>query len=149
MATPKRIWYEGATYHVTARGNHRENIFIEDGDYMRYLDTLNEAVEYYEEYNYEVISYCLMTNHVHLLIRTGTKPLGNLISRIHSRYTKYFNYKYDCVGHLFQGRYHGELIKDERQLYETIRYIHLNPVRANIVNDALEYEYSKAPPGMI
>lgn len=142
MATPKRFWYEGAIYHITARGNRKDVIFKDDQDYQVYLNRVEEAVEYYEEHNYKLISYCLMKNHVHLLIKTETQPVGVLISRIHSIYTRYFNKKYDYVGHLFQGRHHQELIKNDIQLLEASRYIHLNPVKANIVKYPEHYPWS-------
>lgn len=142
MSTPKRFWYEGAMYHVTARGNRKDIIFREEQDYYVYLNRVKEAMEYYEDQNYKLISYCLMKNHVHLLIKTDTEPAGQLIGRIHSIYTRYFNHKYDYVGHLFQGRHHQELIKNDIQLLEASRYIHLNPVKANLVKYPEHYPWS-------
>lgn len=142
MTTPKRIWYEGAAYHVTARGNRREDIFKDEADFQVYLNMLEEALLYYKEYNYTLIAYCLMDNHVHLMINTDVQPLGLLISRIHSIYTKYFNRKYNYVGHLFQGKYHSEIIQRESQLLETSRYVHLNPVKARMVEWPSDYKWS-------
>lgn len=86
-----RKWFEGAVYHITARGNHRNDIFRDDEDFQYYLGVVEEALLYYGHFNYKLVCYCLMDNHVHLMIKTDTKPLGYLISRIHSIYTKYFN----------------------------------------------------------
>ena len=142
MTTPKRAWYEGAMYHVTARGNRKDDVFKDQEDFLVYLYRVEEALEYYNEHNYKIVGYCLMTNHVHLIIKTDTKPLGLLISRIHSIYTKYFNRKHGYVGHLFQDKYFGELIKDEAHLLETSRYVHLNPVNALMVDSPEDYSWS-------
>ncbi|MBU3134066.1 transposase [Clostridium gasigenes] len=142
MPTKTRLWYESAAYHVTSRGNNKINIFNETQDFKKYLSVIYEAMEYYKHNNYELICYCLMTNHVHLMIKTGDKPLGNFMGRINSNYTKYFNKKYDCSGHLFQGRYFSDIVKDNTQILETSRYIHLNPVKAKIVNKPSEYKWS-------
>lgn len=142
MTTAKRVWYEGAAYHITARGNHRNDIFRDDEDFQYYLTVIGEALLYYGINNYQLICYCLMDNHVHLMIKTENKPLANLISRISSIYTKYFNKKYHYIGHLFQDRYYSELIEDDKQMLETSRYVHLNPVRANMVEVPKEYKWS-------
>ena len=142
MATKKRIWYEGAIYHVTARGSHRNEIFRDEDDFKTYLNLLKEALEYYEEFNYKIICYCLMGNHIHLLLKTGSQPLGNFVSRVNSIYAKGFNKKYEYTGHLFQDRYFSELIKDDVQLLEASRYVHLNPVKANIVSKPERYRWS-------
>lgn len=142
MPTSKRKWYSGANYHVTARGNNKNNIFKNKSDFSHYLTLLVEALKYYEYDEYKIICYCLMDNHVHILIKTEEKAPGQFIGRIHSKYTKYYNKKYNCIGHLFQDRYYSEIIKNDSQMIETSRYIHLNPVRANMVKKAEEYRWS-------
>jgi len=142
MATPKRTWYKGASYHITARGNHRNDIFRDESDFRMYLIIMKESIKYYQEYNYELTCYCLMTNHVHLLIRANEKEIEHLMRRVHSIYSRYFNKKYNYVGHLWQDKYFAELIEDDKQMLETSRYIHLNPVRAKMVEEAQEYEWS-------
>lgn len=142
MATPKREWIEGATYHITNRGNHQENIFREIIDYSVYLSILINTLKFYKEYNYKIISYCLMTNHVHILLKTGSKNPSYFMRRINSMYAKYFNEKYELVGHLFQGRYYTNLITNITELIEVSRYIHLNPVKAKIVESPEEYIWS-------
>ena len=142
MTTPKRVWYEDAAYHITVRGNHRNDIFRDDEDFQYYLTVIEEALLYYGKYNYQLICYCLMDNHVHLMIKTDDKPLANLISRISSIYTRYFNKKYNYIGHLFQDRYYSELIEDDKQMLETSRYVHLNPVKAKMVETPSEYRWS-------
>lgn len=142
MTTKKRLWTKGATYHITARGNHRNDIFRDEEDFQYYLTVIEEALLYYSEYNYKLLCYCLMDNHVHLMIKTDTKELGVLIARTHSIYTRYFNKKYNYIGHLFQDRYFSEFIEDDEQLLETSRYVHLNPVKAKMVQKPSEYSWS-------
>ena len=142
MSTKRRVWFEGATYHITARGNRKEEIFRDKRDYNVYLNIMEESIEYYKDYNYKILSYCLMSNHIHFIIETDIEPLGLLIARSDSVYTRYFNRKYDYVGHLFQGRYFSELIKDEKQLLDASRYVHLNPVKAKIVESPECYKWS-------
>lgn len=140
--TRKREWYKGATYHVTVRGNRRNDIFRDKEDFEYYLNIIEEALPYYINYNYKVICYCLMDNHVHLMIKTDIEVLGKLMGRISAAYTRYFNKKYNYIGHLFQDRYYSELIENDIQMLETSRYIHLNPVRAKMVKNPAEYIWS-------
>ena len=81
MTSEKRSWYEGATYHITARGHHRNDIFRDEEDFKIYLIILEEALLYFNNYNYEIIAYCLMDNHVHLLLKTGVEPPWRFIAR--------------------------------------------------------------------
>lgn len=141
----KRIWYNGATYHITARGNRRNDIFRDEEDFQVYLMFLEEALFHFSHYNYKLIAYCLMDNHVHLMIKTDNKPLGVFIARLHSRYTRYFNKKYNYIGHLFQDIYFAEIIEDDTQMLETSRYVHLNPVKARMVDFPLDYKWSSYP----
>jgi putative transposase len=142
MPTPKRVWNPGFSYHVTTRGNRKSDIFLDKNDYNMYLKLLKDCFDFYVEDQYELICYCLMSNHVHLLIKTCNKPLEFFMRRLNSMYTKYFNKKYDYSGHLFQGKYHCELIMDNIQMLEASRYIHLNPFRAKMVQSPEEYGYS-------
>ena len=139
MARPLRVEYDGALYHITARGNERKPIYREEGDYQKFLDILSELPQ---RYGVIVHGYVLMGNHYHLLIET---PLGNITGVMHylnSTYTGYFNRKYKRVGHLFQGRYKGFVIEKERYLLSVSRYIHLNPVRARMVKRPEDYRWS-------
>lgn len=142
MPTSKRKWYSGANYHVTARGNNKNKIFRDKSDFLHYLTLLVEALKYYEYDEYKIICYCLMSNHVHILIKTEERAPGQFIGRVHSKYARYYNKKYDYIGHLFQNRYYSEIIKNDSQMLETSRYIHLNPVRASMVSKAEEYIWS-------
>lgn len=139
MARPLRIEYEGALYHITSRGNERNPIYRDEEDYGRFLEILSELPR---RYGVIIHGYVLMVNHYHLLVET---PRGNITKAMHylnTTYTGYFNKRYRRVGHLFQGRYKGFLIEKERYLLSVSRYVHLNPVRAGIIQRPEEYKWS-------
>ncbi len=139
MARPLRIEYEGAFYHVTARGNEKRKIFFSRKDYEKFKEYLAEARE---KYRFRLHAYVLMTNHYHLLIETPEKNLSRLMHYINSSYTTYTNVKRKRSGHLFQGRYKAIVIDRDSYLLELSRYIHLNPVRVNMAGNPEEYPYS-------
>lgn len=141
MPRRKHYWYPGAKLHVVARGNRKTDIFKQETDYKLYLDYLKEAIEYYDN-KYHIMAYTLMTNHVHIQIETEDMDVSDLVKRVHSRYAWNFNKKYDYIGHLFQDRYKAELIQSDRYVLEASRYIHLNPVRANMVKNPSDYKWS-------
>jgi len=139
MARPLRIEYEGAFYHVTTRGNGRREIYNSKSDYEKFKSYLKEAQE---KYGYLLHCYVLMNNHYHLLIETPGANLSKVMHYINGSYTNYINIKRRRSGHLFQGRYKSILIDRDSYLLELSRYIHLNPVRANIVKKPKDYPYS-------
>lgn len=139
MAKKKRIWYPGAIYHITNRGNRRSDIFRDEEDYLVYLTILEQTME---KYPYIIYSYCLMTNHIHLQIETKDIEIWYIMRNINLLYTKYFNNKYNLIGHLFQGRYKSEIIENDAYNLQTSRYIHLNPVKAAMVETPIEYKWS-------
>jgi len=139
MPRPVRIDIEGYWYHVTARGQRQERIFIKHADYKRYLHELNRAISIYGGL---LGAYCLMPNHSHLIIYRRESPLSRIIHMSHSRYGKYFNNKYGTVGHVFQGRYNAKIVLNDNYLNALIKYIHGNPVRAGIVTTASKYSWS-------
>jgi len=126
MARPLRIQYEDACYHVTCRGNARENIFAGDADRENFLDLLARSGEIYQV---EVLAFVLMANHFHLIVRTPMANLQEFMRHFNISYTSYFNYTHGRVGHLYQGRYKSFLIDADSYLMEVSRYVHLNPVR--------------------
>jgi len=142
MSTPKIIWYEGAIYHITTRGNNKNDIFRDREDFKVYLTILEETLIFYSDLNYELVAYCLMNNHVHIIMKTGKEPLTRIMRRINSMYTRYFNKKYNYIGHLFQAKYFSELIQSDKQILEASRYVHLNPVKAQIVSRPEEYQWA-------
>lgn len=125
MARPQRIEYEGAVYHVTARGNERRAIFRDDADRERFLRILSESVERYEVRLY---LFCLMTNHLHLVVETPRANLGQFMHRLQTAYTVYFNRRHTRCGHLMQGRYQARLVEKDAYILRLSRYVHLNPV---------------------
>ena len=139
MARKKRIWYPGATYHVMSRGNRRTAIFTDKSDYLTFLKHI-EIIK--EKYPFRIHSICLMTNHFHVAIETGNCELWRIMQKILSIYAEEYNHRHKFTGHLFEGRYTACLIEDERYFLEVSRYIHLNPVKAQMVRNPLDYEYS-------
>lgn len=142
MSINNVVWESGLTYHITTRGNRRNDIFRDEEDFQIYLSMLENNLVYYSSLNYRLVSYCLMDNHVHLVIQTDKEPLKRFMARLNSMYTKYFNKKYNYIGHLFQARYFAEPIEDDIQLLEVSRYVHLNPVKARMVEWPDEYKWS-------
>ena len=139
MARPLRIEYPGALYHLTARGNARTPIFLDDEDKSLFLTILGDLVE---RYNWYCHGYCLMDNHYHLLIETPDANLSAGMRQLGGIYTQRFNRRHNRVGHLFQGRYNSILIEKETYLLELCRYIVLNPVRARMVASPGYYPWS-------
>lgn len=139
MARPVRIEYEGAFYHVTSRGNERDAVFFEKEDYGKFKDYLKGACE---KFGVIIHAYVLMTNHYHLLIETPEGNLSRVMHYVNGAYTTYINIKGKRSGHLFQGRYKSIVVDRDSYLLELSRYIHLNPVRAGMVNQASDYAYS-------
>lgn len=139
MARPLRITFPGAFYHVTSRGNERKNIYKSKRDREKFLEYLGVA---HERYGAIIHAYCLMTNHYHLLIETPDANLPQIMKHINSSYSTYFNVKRKRFGHLFQGRYKAQLVCKDDYALELSRYIHLNPVRAKMVETPQEYPWS-------
>lgn len=139
MARQLRIEFPGAFYHVFSRGNQKQLIFFSDEDKCFFLHCLRKACE---KFGVIIHTYCLMPNHYHLFLET---PKGNLSRMMHfliTDYTVYFNKKHDRHGHLFQGRFKSVLVDAVGYAKELSRYIHLNPVRSEIVNRPEEYPWS-------
>ena len=130
---------ESGIYHIMLRGINRQRIFEDEWDYRRFLETL---AKYREVSGYALLCYCLMPNHVHLLIREDDEPLSTAFRRIGASYVYWYNGKYGRVGHLFQDRYRSEAIDDEAYLLTVARYIHQNPVKAGLCQSPGEYPYS-------
>ncbi|MCK4244138.1 MAG: transposase, partial [Candidatus Omnitrophica bacterium] len=139
MARPLRISYAGALYHIISRGNETREIFIDKRDRGKFLQCLKEIIL---RYNVKIHTYCLMDNHYHLIMET---PHGNIVDAMHylnSSYTVYFNSLHKRIGHLFQGRYKSLLVEKDPYLPALSRYIHLNPVRKNLVKNPQDYPWS-------
>jgi putative transposase len=139
MARRPRVFAPGLLYHVIVRGNQRRKTFRCDDDYKAYLDRLEK---YRAQYDVRIYAYCLMPNHVHLLVETGSTPLAKFMQGLQQSYTQYFNRCYRKVGHLFQGRYKAIICERDKYLLALVRYIHLNAVRAKLATRPERYLYS-------
>ena len=142
MGRRPRIHFAGAFYHVIARGNGGQKVFREDEDYRLYLKFLQE---YKKRFGFYVYGYALMPTHVHLLIEAGETALSKVMQSLQFRYTRNFNIKYRTWGHLFQGRYKAILCERDSYFLELSAYLHLNPVRAGLVEDPSKYPWSSYP----
>lgn len=136
-------------YHVIIRGVNRQQIFECDTDYRKFVRILKKQTlsrldlkGNYLEPHCAIYAYCLMGNHVHLLVKELDEKIGNTIKRISSAYVYYFNHKYKRVGHLFQERFKSQPVNDWDYFLTLVRYIHQNPVKAHIVKDLKEYQWS-------
>lgn len=129
MVRTRRILSESGYYHVTARGNGRQVIFECDDDRRTFLTMASEATK---RHNITVIAWCLMSNHVHLLLQDGSNQLSKMMHTLLGSYASYFNRTYGNVGHVFQERFNSSPIESDSYLLETVRYIHNNPVKAGI-----------------
>jgi putative transposase len=139
MARLARIVVPGLPHHVTQRGNRREAIFFEDGDHEIYLDLLAEQTLKAEV---AVWAYCLMPNHVHLILKpTESDGLGRAVGETHRRYTNFINARGRWTGHLFQSRF-ASVVLDDLHLIRAVRYVSMNPVRARLVARAEDWKWS-------
>ena len=138
---PRRIRLESSlsTYHVVMRGNDKQDIFFDDQDRQRYINVLRE---YNEEYQFDYRAYCLMDNHVHLVLRAKLEELSDYIKRTNISFVYWYNKKYDRCGHLFQDRFKSEAIFSERHLKNAVRYVHNNPFNAGIISNITNYKWS-------
>jgi putative transposase len=139
MARRPRFFAPGLLYHVIVRGNQRQPTFLTDRDYQAYLIRL---ATYKKRHSVKLYAYCLMPNHVHLLLQTSEVPLAKFMQGLQQSYTQRFNRVHGKVGHLFQGRYKAIVCERDEYLATLIRYIHLNPVRARLIDDPEAYPYS-------
>ncbi len=139
MARRPRLFAPGLLYHVMVRGNQRRKTFLNDGDYQAYLTRLSQ---YRRRYDYTIHAYCLMPNHVHLLVESSRQPLAKFMQGLQQSYSQYFNLRHRKSGHVFQGRYKAIVCQQDEYLLQLIRYIHLNPVRAGMVKRPEQYDYS-------
>ena len=141
MTRLARIVVPGLPHHVTQRGNRREAIFFEDGDQEIYRDLLAEQCRKAEV---EAWAYCLMPNHVHLILTPATaEGLGRAVGEAHRRYTNFINARGRWTGHLFQRRF-ASVAMDEDHLMAAVRYVSLNPVRARLAAKAADWPWSSA-----
>lgn len=139
MARQLRIEYPGAVYHVTSRGNARNDIYLNKEDRINFLATLDTVVR---RFNWRCHAYCLMDNHYHLMIETPEGNLSKGMRQLNGVYTQLFNRRHGTVGHIFQGRFKAIVVEKDSYLLELCRYIVLNPVKAGMVRSPDLWEWS-------
>ncbi|MEH7236636.1 transposase [Bacillus sp. JJ1562] len=126
-------------YHVIIRGINRQTIFEEEEDSLKFLETLKRLKD---RCGFEIYAYCLMGNHVHLVIKEGDEEIGSIMRRFGASFVYWYNLKYERNGHLFQDRFKSEVVEDLSYLLNVIRYVHQNPLKAGIVGDISSYLWS-------
>ena len=129
MPRQSREYSESQIYHVILRGIDKQIIFYDDKD--RYV-FLNQILITLEKYKYEIYAYCLMSNHIHLVLRIKDEFLSKAIQSLEIRYSKYFNEKYERSGHFFENRFKSKVVNDEKYFLDVCRYVHRNPEKAKI-----------------
>jgi putative transposase len=139
MSRPIRIEFPDALYHVTARGDRREDIFEDDSDRQMFLSTLEQVVT---QFNWLCHAWCLMDNHYHLMIQTPDGNLSKGMRQLNGVYTQASNRRHKRVGHLFQGRFKTILVDSDAYLLELTRYVVLNPVRAGMAKKPDDWSWS-------
>lgn len=139
MARQLRIEFPGAFYHITSRGNQKQDIFLSDDDRLYFLKCLGEA---YSRYESLIHAYCIMNNHYHLFLETPRGNLSRVLHLVNTTYSIYFNKKWERCGHPLQGRFKAILVQAEHYARELVPYIHLNPVRSGITDSPEKYEWS-------
>ena len=140
MSRMQRLIINNASYHIMVRGNQKQITFIEEEDFAKYLDLLRH---YKREYGFKLYGYCLMPNHVHLILEVEDGiDLSKIMQGLNQTYTLWFNKKYEKVGHLWQGRYKSMVIQKNKYMLDCLEYVELNPIRANISKSPFDYPWS-------
>lgn len=139
MARTARERSQTGIYHIMLRGIDKRNIFINDSDYEKFIEYIKKAKEKTE---FTAYGYCLMTNHVHMLIKTESEEIGNIVRRITVGYAQYHNIKNGRTGHLFQNRFKSEPVNTDDYFLIVLRYIHQNPIKAGMVERIEDYKWS-------
>ena len=136
-------------YHTILRGVNKQQVFEDEEDYLRFLNVLRRQTQPYVDEQGQTVSprcnvyaYCLMGNHIHLLVKEGSETIGEVMKRMASSYVYHYNHKYDRVGHLFQERFKSQPVNDFSYFITLLRYIHQNPLKAMLVDSIDEYEWS-------
>ena len=142
MPRQARIRAESKTYHIIMRGINKQIIFEDDFDKNQYIEYLRK---YKDECGFKLYAYCLMNNHIHLVIREGDAELSSIFKKINTSYAMHYNYRYMRCGQLFQDRFRSEPIISEAQLLNTVRYVHWNPIKAGLCESLEGYRYSSCP----
>jgi len=139
MARPLRLELAGGLYHVTSRGDRREDIYVDDEDREQWLTLLGRVCY---RFNWRCHAYCLMDNHYHIVIETAEANLSKGMRQLNGVYTQYYNRRHNRVGHVFQGRFKGIVVEQDAYLLELARYVVLNPLRARMVKNIQAWKWS-------
>lgn len=139
MARLQRKYSNTGCYHIMLRGNERKKIFLDDEDRSKFINILQRKQS---ETDLSFYAYCLMDNHVHLVLRENNNEISLIMKGIATSYAMYFNIKYRRVGHVFQDRFKSEAVEDEQYLMAVIRYVHYNPIKAFMVERPEDYRWS-------
>lgn len=139
MSRLPRIKSKTGYYHVMLRGNEKRNIFVSDTDKLHFIEIVGKMKKSDRFYLY---AYCLMNNHIHMMISEGTEDIAKILKRITVSYVSYFNKKYKRVGHLFQDRFKSEVVNEDEYALTLVRYIHQNPIKAGMVKYLQDYLWS-------
>ena len=139
MARLQRMKSATGIYHIMLRGINKQQVFFNDDDYYMFLQVLSRAKTIS---GFKLHAYCLMSNHIHLLIQEGEEPLSKVFKRIGDSFVYRYNEKHDRCGAIFQGRYKSIPVNDDEYYITVLRYIHQNPIKAGIVEKCSDYEFS-------
>ena len=139
MPRKPRIHVPGGFYHIILRGNARQDIYFDSNDRIIWQTLIKEGLDRYE---HRLHAYCWMTNHVHLAIQAGVEPLARFMTYLASNYARRINLRQRRSGHLFERRYRAILVQEDSYLKELVRYIHMNPIRARMVDSLADYRWS-------
>lgn len=141
MPRQPRIYSSTDIYHVMVRGINKERIFVKEKYKFKVLDIIKEIRS---EVIFHIIAYCIMDNHLHLLINAEESELTTFMKKLNIKYAMYYNYVEERCGHVFQDRFKSETVEDEKYLLGVLRYVHNNPVKARTVNNIIDYKWSSA-----
>ena len=142
MPRPLREQRTDVPYHLVIRGNNKAKIFLNKACYTRYMELLRG---YKERFGYNLYCYCLMPNHIHLVLRASLlAPISKIMQCINTSYTVHINKRFNHSGHVLEGRYKSKIVEKDPYLLRLSNYVHLNPVRARLCNKPQDYKYSSA-----
>lgn len=141
MPRQPRVYSKTGIYHVMVRGINKEKIFTKEIYKSRLVNLIKEIRE---EVDFNLIAYCIMNNHLHLLVKAGNYELTTFMKKLNIKFAMYYNKAEDRYGHVFQGRFRSEAVEDEKYLFGVLRYIHNNPIKAGIAHNMLDYKWSSA-----
>lgn len=141
MPRTARVKSDTGIYHIILRSVNQQIVFEEDPDYLKFLYILSDCKE---KYDFDIYAYCLMSNHIHLLLHDHHNKLSSIFQSLESRFARWYNQKYQRFGHLFQERYFSAPVADESYFFSVLCYIHANPIKSNICRYITEYRWSSA-----